>query len=159
MRKFIIIILSMVCYQLSAQQINKESIDSGGGFVASAEFSIIHTIGELVVAEKAEGNIHVSEGFINGQLMKITDIESFSMIEDLTIYPNPTSDIINVNFSERGSYKILLTGNRGALLKEYYSENILDKSIDLSYLASGVYYLTIINTNKKLFQSYQVIRQ
>ena len=159
MKKLIIIILSIVCYQLSAQQINKKSIDSGGGAVITSEFSIIHTIGELVVAENAAGNIRVSEGFINDRMMITTGIDNFSVIEGITIYPNPTSDILNVNFLKQGSYKILLSDNKATLIKEYYGENISEKSINIGHLNSGIYFLTIISINENLFQSYKVIKR
>jgi len=159
MKKLIILILSIVCYQLSAQQISKESIDSGGGTIITGEFNVIHTVGEVVVAEKSVGNIRVSEGFINDKMMITTAIDYFPILEGITIYPNPTSDIININFRKQRSYKLLLTDEKGILIKEYYGENISVKSINLSHLNSGIYFLTIISTNENSFQSYKVIRK
>jgi hypothetical protein len=70
----------------------------------------------------------------------------------LNIAPNPAMNVVNLNFyeSQAGDVTVQITDIVGQILlvKKYSVEKgYNDQSIDISMLASGVYYLKIINTD------------
>jgi len=71
--KTIVILLSVLLIPFFGigQSIEKFSIDSGGASASAGNIQILYTIGEVNVAERAAGNIQVSEGFINGVRLRI----------------------------------------------------------------------------------------
>ena len=72
-------------------------------------------------------------------------------IKDISIYPNPADDLLNITFNKSGNYKITLQDTRGLKIYETNahieeSENHLAINID-SYL-NGIYFLKIENIEK-----------
>lgn len=69
------IIISIAAFYLGflsfSQTIEKFSIDSGGASATAGGIQILYTIGEVNVAERTAGNLHISEGFINPQQLLI----------------------------------------------------------------------------------------
>lgn len=68
-----------------------------------------------------------------------TENESFA---DLKIFPNPATDMISIDFKEKGQYKII-NYNGKVVLANYITNN----RIDISDLNSGVYNL-VVSTEK-----------
>lgn len=74
----------------------------------------------------------------------IEDVEN----DEITVFPNPSNGIINVNFKQASEIKIVnITG------KVIYQENIKNnitksKSIDMANFANGIYFVNIINGEK-----------
>jgi len=60
---------------------------------------------------------------------------------DLTISPNPASDIIRLNMDMTEEDRVLLYDNQGQLVEVY--NNIKDSEIDVSSLISGLYHIRI----------------
>ncbi len=58
--------------------------------------------------------------------------------EDITIYPNPTTDFIRVNNTDKSSAKII--NNRGQVIKTITSL-VPSERIDISHFDAGVYYI------------------
>jgi hypothetical protein len=67
-----ILILLLVPFFGMSQSIEKFSIDIGGASATAGDIQVLYTIGEVNLQEIAEGNIQVSEGFINPTQLRIT---------------------------------------------------------------------------------------
>lgn len=68
----------------------------------------------------------------------------FQRTEVITVYPNPTSDILNINynFTNELNYKIFnLNGG------EFLNGKAENKQIDLKNLSTGIYFLTLVFKN------------
>ncbi len=91
----------------------------------------------------------VSNGFCENSdsiLYTSTSISSKSNTS-IEIYPNPTKDILNLNFNENiKNYSLVITNVLGEKVLEI--ENTNDKSIYVSYLISGFYNLLIKSSNE-----------
>jgi len=64
-------------------------------------------------------------------------------IESIFVYPNPAEDVVNINASIEGNYKVELFNMSGKLI---YTQNMTFKShqtreIPINHLPSGVYVL------------------
>lgn len=67
------------------------------------------------------------------------------------IYPNPTSDLLNIeNLTEKTSIKI--TDSTGKLLKEVISDNTKTQQINIKHLSPGIYYININNKIQKVIK-------
>lgn len=67
----IILTLFLIPFFGISQSIEKFSIDSGGASVSAGNIQILYTLGEVNVQERSAGNIQVSEGFINPQVLAL----------------------------------------------------------------------------------------
>jgi hypothetical protein len=77
----------------------------------------------------------------------------------LNIYPNPTSDRLNVNITKAGKYQLKLVDQSGKIVLNKSIElnsGVNDLGVSLSSFSSGVYYLTLTNDvhyiNKKIIK-------
>ncbi len=76
-------------------------------------------------------------------------------VENLTIYPNPTTGILNVNFNaeKQGDMQVKLISINGQVI---FDQNITNNSgqynysFDISNQAKGIYLLSIISDNEKI---------
>lgn len=62
----------------------------------------------------------------------------------ISIFPNPTLDILNIRSSENRDFKIMIFGINGQLLKEQVMENS-EVSIDVSTFAAGIYPIRFVD--------------
>lgn len=85
---------------------------------------------------------------------KPTSISSHYSNTDVQIYPNPTSDLIQVDFSAKlnGRYTFSLTDIMGKQVHSYNGQMKSKNSIMLPKLPSGVYIATITYGNKSQIQ-------
>lgn len=67
-----------------------------------------------------------------------TNVEDIKKLYGVSIYPNPTSNIINIDGFDNGN--IILYDINGVVLKQTEASKI-NKGIDVSNLSSGIYYL------------------
>lgn len=68
-------------------------------------------------------------------------------INDFTIYPNPTNDIINIRMNQGQYHGCELYNLQGKLIHESN-----DTSLDLSNYPSGVYFIKVNKTNNTLYK-------
>lgn len=84
-------------------------------------------------------------------------VEEFNS-DVFTVYPNPSKDILFIDFQEVGEYSLSVFDITG---KELYQQKELEQqnSVDLSNYASGIYFIKIkeIATNK--FQNIKIIKE
>lgn len=67
------------------------------------------------------------------------------------LYPNPVKDILNIVTTSQDIESILILNSNGAILRtENFSEDTVDKVIDLTTFSSGTY---LININGKSFST------
>lgn len=143
-------------------QVKQEVIASAGGFNKSADNSltISWTLGETIIPTftSQDGTLILTHGF--QQKLIITAVEE--NLEDavkVTIYPNPTSEMINIQFETAPDKEIslFLLDAQGKLVKtEKIEASVLNKTVDLQEFPAGVYYLRLIKG--KLINVYKVVK-
>jgi len=158
-KSIILALLILTGINIEAQQIKKESIDSGGGIATGDGIVAIHTIGETVVQEKSEATLNVSEGFISSDLLQGIGIQDFTLLEGVTAYPNPTTDVLKISFPEMKNYNIQVFDLLGKEILDIESKNQEDYELDLSSLETATYSLVIINNVTKQFKTFKIIKK
>jgi len=149
MRNLAIILFFISLTTFSQTAIKKSSIDSGGASVTNGNTTIIYTVGEVVIQEETVGNIHLSEGFIGKDIQKVLGVSNFELFNEFKIYPNPTSDYVNIIFNKSSNYEISITDLNGRKINQFKSKKC-SNTIDVSSLSTGIYLIVLkdIETNK-----------
>ncbi len=142
----------MFVLSVSGQEIKQQVVASAGGFDVSGDnsISLSWTLGELVIAtvESGSGDLILTQGFHQSKLVIDMIQKNPELGVEVTVYPNPTSELVNINFSAPlvGETDIYLNSADGRLV---YSGKVLPgdllKQINIQQYTSGTYILRIQN--------------
>ena len=149
----------LIAFSSFAQQIKKESIDSGGGVFSSTNITVIQTIGELAIAEKNNGGISISEGFISPEILNTAGIDSYGILYDIHAYPNPTQDWITIKLKKTGNYSVLIYNSNGKLVKTKTDIHTDNTTLNLQNLQNASYLIVIKDIDNQLFKTFKVIKK
>jgi len=141
MKLNIFIILLFLSFTITAQQIEKFSVDSGGESISTSGTQLIYTIGEVHIQELNSANAKISEGFITPVLFVSTAGIDTNKITGLSIFPNPISAFLNIKANENLS-KITIYNQLGQLVKTVKINNT-ETTINFNGISSGTYLLKI----------------
>jgi hypothetical protein len=149
-RNVLIFIMILFGLSVGAQQIKQQVISSAGGYNVSGGMSISWTLGETIIPTFQNGNLIITHGF-QQQLIITTVEDNIEPLVTVTIYPNPSSDMINIQFVKPvdGEIRIFLLDSQGRLVKtDRIEETETNKKIDMQDLAAGIYYLRMTKGNR-----------
>jgi hypothetical protein len=161
-RNFLILLLIPFALSVGAQQIKQEVIASAGGFNVASDnsISISWTLGETIIPTftSQDGSLIITHGF--QQKLIVTTIED-NILDPVmvSVFPNPTSEMINIGFDTPtdGEISISLLNTQGKLVKTGKIEPATtQKEINMQDLPAGIYYLRL--TKGKLVNVYKVVK-
>jgi hypothetical protein len=148
--KFALFTLLFSLFSAYGQTITKTSLSSLGGTYINTQnnLTLSYNVGEVKIGTLTAGGLQLGSGYYNSldlSALNINDLNTFGQIE---IYPNPTSNILNIKTEEQdGNHTILLRNSDG---QELFETNFINSSeINFSLLPSGIYFLTITNNELK----------
>ncbi|MFT7102593.1 MAG: hypothetical protein ACJAYA_001165 [Bacteroidia bacterium] len=137
----------------TAQSIDRQVAASAGNELTNSSGTITYTIGEPVTETLSSGNATATQGFHQG-IINITSVREQIKDLEISIYPNPTSDLLNVKFDGTGVWELhTLDGkliNTGNLLTSL-------TSIDMRNIALSTYTLTIILDDNRM-NTYRIVK-
>jgi hypothetical protein len=121
------------------------------GPVATAEFNspygiCVDNAGTIYVGDKLNNVVrNLSKGDVG--------IAEVSSIEQLSIFPNPTSDNLTIKNSENDHLEeIQIISEDGKLVKDFKIQNSpAEIKIDVADLPTGIYFINAISENKKKY--------
>ena len=151
MKKLIILIVSLVFLfiNIKAQNYSQlaEVISSGGSESTGSNYTNFGVIGETFVDYSViGGNYNTSIGFLYASVI-ITGIDEMNFNNWINIYPNPTKDKLNIEFTDNANKikKLSLFNILGEIVcaKEGKELNVKIIEIDLSEYKTGIYYLDL----------------
>lgn len=126
---------------------------TAGGDNATTEGSISFSIG-IPVYTYSEG----SNGSVTQGVQHTYEIENLSTDEIgpllVSIYPNPTSDLITLEYGGKFSYQLF--DSKGSLLNDGEGENLI--KLQMSSLPASVYYI-VVTDEKKSTNSFKIIKK
>ena len=160
MKTFLTIIALLIAFTSFGQTaIKKSSIDSGGDISTNGTTKIVYTIGEVALQENTTGNIHVSEGFIGSNTFVVLNIEDYSVLSDVKVFPNPTSDFVNINFTQKSDYDISIYNLSGELIYSKQVNESNNESINLSEFTAGTYLFVVKQEAEQKVTTYKIIKK
>ncbi len=124
------------------------TIDANGILTAAGNGTVTVT----ATANDGSGAMGTTVITISNQTVGVNERETNESI----LYPNPTTDFINISSSKEIS-EILIRDLSGRLIKSVRVLNIKNKKIDLSNINQGLYFITTYNKGKLLSQKIIVV--
>lgn len=83
----------------NAQSISQQVIASAGTHYTGSNAQLSWTIGEPVITTVSNGSNTITQGF-HQTLLNVTSVEEQSIAGvNVTVFPNPTSDVLNINLT------------------------------------------------------------
>lgn len=137
------------CFTSSAQSIIPITINVGGGFSKSLDYSIGESAS--IAYFQISNQINLSSGFIQSYTPLVTGIVNrvFEEGEEFILFPNPATDFVRLKgaLSKPGFVEFHLIDQQGRILDTYpttYYINYLEKEINISHLHGGTYFIRLI---------------
>jgi hypothetical protein len=157
------LILSMATFACSgsfAQSITPQVIATTGGHGVSANAQLSWTVGEVAVTTLSGGSNMITQGF-----HQTYDIAT--MIEDsptdmaLNVYPNPTSDVVQVSLSgSHDQLSLTLHDIAGRMVYSMQiSADVQSVVVPMESYTSGTYVLRIFSTDAIVNHAYRIVKQ
>ena len=132
---------------ISLSQINTpQLISNSGGSFSSGGYHVDFSVGEIAIEQFGNG-IVLTQGFHQGDLSIVTEIEELDFI--CKIYPNPTQSFFTIEFDSPQNVTAFLSDQNGKLIFQKEINNQSIQSFDVSTLAQGNYQFVVINKNNK----------
>lgn len=143
MKRMIFLVLGMMlCYGGFSQEIKSYVISSTGASIMGADGALYLSIGEPMNTEISDGEIMISQGFLQVSISESTGTVKF-LEEEINVYPNPTSSNLIIEMPEMiGDYQYQLFNGLGKDIQVSDLETTRT-SIDLNFLSPGTYYLKV----------------
>jgi hypothetical protein len=158
------LIALFMCSLGHAQSLIPESVNSAGANFSQGNVSLSFTVGELAVLTfiDSDGN-SIRGGFIAGTALSTIGIhEPDVSIIGVTVYPNPTPDILNIHISHSSIDQVYIS-LLDMLGREVYSGKYAAIShlisLNMASNPSGTYILTIRDINKRVLGIYKIIKK
>ena len=157
--KLTILFICVMFFGYAQTEILKSSISSGGAVTEVGNLKLIYSIGENAIQENETGTLQLSEGFISAiPVGVVLGTEDFLALTGISIYPNPTTDFVNLQFKSVSDYEIILFDMVGKQLASYKSANI-DFKIDMTSFSNGAYFINIKDNVNKQFKVYRILKK
>jgi len=140
-----------------SQTIQNSVISSTGGSSSTGNVKMDYTLGEIVIETFSAGGNTLTQGFHQTNLTLVA-IENVELFAEINIYPNPTSELVNIDIPQ--SYNLLdinIYDVTGKLISSRYEVNGM-VSLDVQSLASGTYYLQIIDNIDKKIKTFKLVK-
>jgi len=105
--------------------------------------SLYLSIGEPMNTEITEGDIKISQGFLQVSIAETTSTENL-LTEEIKIFPNPASATLLIELPEmEGIYVYQLYDHVGRSIQRDSISNVRTK-VNLEHLVSGTYFLKVV---------------
>ncbi len=151
--------LGLALIGANAQTASPQLVSSAGDSFNNTSYRLDWSIGECVTETHSAGTYIITQGFHQNTYI-ITAVEDFKSEIEMSVYPNPTSDFITLNFSEiqnAGKVSYSITDLSGKVLQTADMKSDFEQ-IDFSTYANGTYLISISENNKQI-KSFQIIKK
>lgn len=99
------------------------------------------------------GSKSIATRFVKIGKATTTGILNTNSKNELLVFPNPTSDLLQLNFN--GPKTIVLTNLNGSIVQSFMTNQIV---ISLNELKSGEYILTVINEEGQILTNQKIVK-
>ncbi len=159
---FLLVIALLTISVAQAQSLSQVVIASSGATITGASNTLSFTAGEAVVGKVTNGST-LGQGFWLGAIEGVVlSNEDFTLEAQMTVYPNPVIDYLNISFKDMASEAFGIsvydvTGKQ--VYKKELTDSASNETIDFSGFSSGLYILNIEQRNSKKSKSFEIVKQ
>jgi Secretion system C-terminal sorting domain len=143
MKKLLFTVIGIVLFSfVSGQTTSRDLVSTSGGHSENATYQIDWSVGEPATNTYSSGAYILSQGFQQSEYI-IVEIEEFDANVNISVYPNPTTDIIFISteeFLENSTIVLMDVSGRVVEIKEITESR---SQIDMGNLMNGTYLLSI----------------
>ena len=152
MNKITFVLLSLLTI-LSAKA--QEVVVTQGDSYSNASANIDFSIGEVIINTGTDGTNDLTQGFHQTN-WNFVGLEDHVPDYEANIFPNPTSELLNIKTADFKGVTYSLYDGMGKLVlqNKLFSKQT---SIQVSHLATGSYSLVLADKNQKL-KTFQLIK-
>lgn len=126
----------------------QEVVSTQGDSYSNASANIDFTLGEVIIDTGTDGSNDITQGFHQTN-WNFVGVEDHSPSYQATIFPNPTSEVLNIRTSLFENVTYALYDAQGKLvMQDVLSEE--QTPIQVSQLAPGSYSITLNNETQNL---------
>jgi hypothetical protein len=145
MKKHTFVFVSLLA---SLSSYGQEVIASQGDSYSTPQGNVNFTIGEVVINTGTDGVNDITQGFHQTN-WNFLGIEDYAPDYNITIFPNPSSDLLNIQTNSFENVEYTLYDAQGKLV---FHSTLTDKltQVAVNELAPGNYSLTLNNKGQKL---------
>ncbi len=147
-------ICAVFCSTSMAQSLTPQAVNSAGASMAQSNGSLHFTVGELVIETMTDAESNsLGSGFSNaavGSTAIVSVEQSRDELWAVSLYPNPTSDRITLDWSRdlSGDVRMTLVDLQGRhLMSRTYLGASKNQTFDTSALAPGTYLLQLYHAD------------
>lgn len=149
-------LLPIGVFLLSASVNAQSVISTQGNSYSNASHTIDYTIGEPVTITVSNGSNDLTQGFHQTNVV-ITNMEDLDANILVNIFPNPTSDFVNLSVEKFEGLTLRIYDTAGKLVEQTELNQSLT-SFRVSNYADGTYLLTLTHKKDKKIKSYKIIK-
>ncbi|MGQ7947210.1 T9SS type A sorting domain-containing protein [Flavobacterium sp. WC2509] len=139
-----------------------ETINASGNDASGSSGTVSYSIGQVFYTYIGASVYNVAQGIQQEEnKVNLGTTEDVKPKIDISVYPNPTTDFVNINIEgyvfgdEMGTYQ--LYDFQGRLLKQNtIGEN--ETQVSLNNLSSSIYILQV-NINNKFLKTFKIIKK
>lgn len=151
-KKLLSVGLFLLAVSVNAQQV----ISTQGNSYSNASHTIDYTIGETVTATVSNGSNDLTQGFHQTNVV-ITNVEDLDANILVNIFPNPTSDFVNLSVEKFEGLTLQIYDAAGKLVEQTELSQSLT-SFKVSHYSNGTYLLTLTHKKDKKVKAYKIIK-
>ena len=158
---FLILFTSSV---LCAQRVDRNASTSVGKYCTAPQFSLSYSIGESVVFTGSSTSFVLTQGFEQNDLEVFTGIKNGNPEIQISSYPNPVYDRLNIYFkkeilSPRLTIEVYdLLGKRQDIVNTPVFLNH-SCSIEFSSYKNGIYFINLISPADDMNEVLKIIKE
>lgn len=144
MKRMIFIMLAMLfAFSGFSQEIKSYVISSSGASIMGESGALYLSIGEPMNTEISDGDIMISQGFLQVSISESTSTEHL-LAEEIKVFPNPTGAYLMIEMPEMdGTYFFQLYNTLGEEIQLDKITTVRTK-VDFSSFSSGTYFLKVV---------------
>ncbi len=157
MRNLSVLTMLFVVLTVHAQSIESQLISPSGGNFEGQGGSGNFAMGEVLVQTlQADDNVFLTQGFVQPEIAKQTDVEASLLTENkISIYPNPAINHLNVKLKEIDAKEINIriidiTGKLRIEKEFELKESGNEIQLEIKELSKGIYFISVLEEEKLL---------
>ena len=159
MRKFILLLITLAAViTAKSQSASPELISSSGDSFQNSTYLLDWSLGECITETHSAGSYVLTQGF-HQNVYFVTNVEDLHADIKMSVYPNPTTDFITIEFPSAQQQDMIITISDMAG-KVFLRKHIINNTeqLDFSAYACGVYFLIAEHNNQKI-KSFTIIKK
>jgi hypothetical protein len=142
-----------------SQSTSPQIVSTAGETFQGTSIQIDWTLGELAITTMQSSSFQITQGFHQPNYILTSLDELPEAIGQIKIYPNPTSDLLEMNliFDQKRNVQIQIFDIQGKQILEKHNEGQqISESISLVELPSGNYFIKVKIDGNKFSQTFKV---